>query len=124
MATEPDRRPDQAPGAGTSEDEAAAATGPAEQREGPDAGTPEHKAVPGAGTPEGDKLRSALRAFDGGDYRAVRALARELAQAEDPEVVQMAQDLSRRVAVDPVLVAVLLACAALWLVVTYIYVIR
>jgi len=66
--------------------------------------------LPGEGTPEGEKLRAAHAAFDAGDYASVRTLTGELVDVSDREVAQSAHDLRRRVSVDPVQVAVLLAC--------------
>lgn len=77
---------------------------------------------PGAGTPEGDKLREALRAFDVGDYARVRARTKELASAEDPKVREAAADLASRIAVDPVQVVVMLACAAVLVAIAYVWV--
>lgn len=69
--------------------------------------------LPGAGTPDGAKLREAHVAFEAGDYARVREQTAELeARAEDPAVKDAARALRERVAVDPVQLVVLLACAA------------
>ena len=77
---------------------------PAEQNEAP--------AIPGQGTPEGELLREALHAFDAGNYVLVRARTRALAEAKDEAVRAAAADLASRIAVDPIQVVVVLACAA------------
>lgn len=81
-----------------------AMTEPAEENPAP--------AIPGDGTPEGDLLREALHAFDAGNYALVRARTRALADAKDAGVRAAAADLESRIAVDPIQVVVVLACAA------------
>ncbi|HEY8431640.1 MAG TPA: hypothetical protein VIL20_24840 [Sandaracinaceae bacterium] len=78
--------------------------------------------LPGAGTPDGDKLREAMRAFEVGDYARVRARTRELASASDPKVREAAADLAERIAIDPVQVVVILACAAVLATIVYVWV--
>jgi hypothetical protein len=78
---------------------------------------------PGAGTPDGGKLREALRAFDVGDYARVRARTRELASAEDRKVREAAADLASRIAIDPVQIVVILACALVLGTIAYVWVI-
>ena len=73
---------------------------------------PEPKPIPGRGTPDGDTLREALKAFDAGDYAAVREITGRLTKAEDAAVRDAAADLAARVAVDPIQIVVLAACAA------------
>ena len=77
---------------------------PAEEEEAP--------AIPGEGTREGDLLREALQAFDAGDYTLVRARSRALADAKDEAVRAAASDLATRIAVDPIQIVVVAACAA------------
>ena len=77
--------------------------------------------IPGRGTPEGDQLRDALRAFDAGDYAAVRARTTGLADAEDPGVRDAATALREKVLVDAIQVVVLALCAAGVLAIVYVY---
>lgn len=78
--------------------------------------------IPGLGTPGGDKLREALHAFEAGDYATVRARTTELAGAEDVDVRAAAADLQERIAVDPIQVVVLGACAAALGTIVYLWV--
>lgn len=78
--------------------------------------------LPGAGTPDGDKLREAMRAFEVGDYARVRARTRELAGAGDPKVREAAAALASRIAIDPVQVVVILACAAVLVTIALVWV--
>ncbi|MCZ7687293.1 MAG: hypothetical protein M5U28_54570 [Sandaracinaceae bacterium] len=87
-----------------------------------DAASPEPGPLPGAGTAAGDKLREAVRAFEAGDYARVRARTSELASAADPKVRDAAAELAARVAVDPVQVVVILACAAVLAAIAYVWV--
>jgi hypothetical protein len=79
-------------------------------------------AAAGAGESEAQVLARAEAAFGRGDYRAVRVLSARLAQASDPEQRQRAEALRRQVSIDPVHVAVLLGCLALWMALVYVYV--
>lgn len=84
---------------------------------------PPPKPLPGAGTPDGEKLREAVRAFEVGDYVRVRARVADLRKAEDPAIREVAQDLAARIAIDPVQVVVMLACAAVLAAIAYVWVI-
>jgi len=69
-------------------------------------------AAPGGDdTADGARTQLALaeRAFEVGDLRTMRTLARALSDASDPEVAAAARGLRSRVAFDPVPAAVLLA---------------
>jgi hypothetical protein len=68
---------------------------------------------PGVGTPAGEALDRAERAFELGDFAAVRQLTRPLFTAEPFEVAEAARSLHRRVSVDPAQIAVVLFCFAL-----------
>lgn len=83
---------------------------------------PKSEPLPGAGTSAGDKLREAVRAFEAGDYARVRARTRELESAADPRVREAAAELAGRVAVDPVQLVVILACAAVLVAIAYVWV--
>lgn len=78
--------------------------------------------LPGAGTPEGEKLREANAAFEAGNYALVRTLTEPLAKSSDPKVASAANDLVRRVSVDPVQLAFLIACAFALAAITWTYV--
>jgi hypothetical protein len=78
--------------------------------------------VPGRGTSDGDALRQALVAFDAGDHAAVRALTRRLEKADDPAVREAAAKLAARIAIDPIQVVVLAACAAVLFTIVYVWV--
>jgi len=78
--------------------------------------------IPGLGTAAGDKLRSALHAFDAGDYVQVRALTNELAEGDDAEVRDAAIELRERISIDPVQIVVLSACAAVLATILYVWV--
>lgn len=80
------------------------------------------KPLPGGGTPDGEKLREAFRAFEVGDFARVRARTRELEKAADPAVREAAAELAARVAVDPIAVVLMLACAAVLVSVAYVWV--
>jgi hypothetical protein len=71
---------------------------------------------------EGKRLNLAHEAFRLGDYRQVRKLCDELIQGEDAEAARIATELRRRTEVDPVAVAVVLACLVLFASITYVYV--
>jgi len=71
---------------------------------------------------EGLRLNEAHRAFELGDYRRVQELCAELMKSEDAEAARLAGDLRRRTLIDPVQVAVVLACLALLGAITYVYV--
>ena len=79
--------------------------------------------LPGAGTPEGARLREAHRLFEVGDFAAVRRLCGELERADDAAVRENAQELARRTTVDPVQVVVVLACAAVFAAIVWVWVI-
>ena len=83
---------------------------------------PDPAPLPGAGTPEGEALRKAHRAFELGDFRKVRELCAPLSDAPDPSVASAAADLSRRVSVDPVQLAVLGLCLVVFSFIVYVYV--
>jgi hypothetical protein len=78
--------------------------------------------LPGAGTPEGEALREAVVAFEIGDYARVRALTAELVRASDPAVADAAAALAHRVAVDPLQIAFLVACAVALAAIAWFYV--
>ncbi len=78
--------------------------------------------LPGAGTSAGEKLREAHRAFEVGDSARVRARTRELETAADPAVREAAADLAARIAIDPVQIVVVLACAAVLAAIVYVWV--
>lgn len=70
---------------------------------------------------EHDPLRAAVQAIDRGDLVEARRLASELAQSADPGVQTRARALSQQLAVDPVVVAVMLATGALIVVLYLVY---
>src|SRR5262245_23906691 len=78
--------------------------------------------LPGAGTPDGETLRKAARAFEVGDYALVRRLCAELENAADPSVRDAARDFAARIAIDPVQVVIVLACAAVLVTIAYVWV--
>jgi hypothetical protein len=60
-------------------------------------------------------MDAAHRAFDAGDFREARRLARELrAQAPDEATRAAASELLRRTAIDPVILWVTVACVLLF----------
>lgn len=92
---------------------------PAKKKKGP----PPPEPIPGLGTPDGDTLREALKAFDAGDHAAVRRITRELiAKTEDAEIRKAAEALASRIAIDPIQVVVLAACAAVLFTIVYVWV--
>jgi hypothetical protein len=78
--------------------------------------------LPGEGTPEGELLREANAAFEAGNFAMVREIVAKLASAPDPKVADAASDLRRRIAVDPLQIGLLAACAVAFLVIVWIYV--
>lgn len=78
--------------------------------------------LPGAGTPEGETLRKAMRALDAGDYALLRTLLGELDRADDPAIRDAAADLRARIAIDPVQVVVIIACALVLTAIAYVWV--
>ena len=82
-------------------------------------------ALPGEGTPEGERLREAMRAFERGDYAAVRSITESLVSADgaDPEVIGAAAELRARLDVDPMQLVVLGGCLIFfaWIVYTYVW---
>jgi hypothetical protein len=78
--------------------------------------------LPGEGTPEGEKLLEAHRAFETGDYRAVRAICNSLVEAPAEDVAGAAAELRRRTEVDPVQTGVVLACVVVLAILVYTYV--
>ncbi|MEZ4336708.1 MAG: hypothetical protein R3B82_08780 [Sandaracinaceae bacterium] len=100
---------------------AAAATDekPAKKKKGPPPPAP----IPGLGTPDGDTLREAIHAFDAGDHAAVRRITRDLiAKTEDAEIRKAAEALAEKIAVDPIQIVVLAACAAVLFTIVYVWV--
>jgi DNA polymerase/3'-5' exonuclease PolX len=72
----------------------------------------------------GERLRAARRAFEAGDFRRLREIGREIEQAGDAEEKRAARELVRRVRLDPAMLIALLVCAALFLGIAYVYVLR
>jgi hypothetical protein len=70
------------------------------------------------------QLAKATRSFQSGDYKSVRQLVSELTNSSDPQIVQAARDLKRRVGVDPVQIAVIVFCSAVFLAIVITYVLR
>ncbi|MFW5875255.1 MAG: hypothetical protein ACOCXM_00830 [Myxococcota bacterium] len=68
------------------------------------------------------RLAAADAAFEAGDYRRVRALCRDLTDADDPTVQQRAGELMRRTGVDPVQVAVVVGCLVFFAAIVYLFV--
>ncbi len=86
-------------------------------------GPPPPKPIPGRGTPDGDRLREAHHAFDAGDHAAVRRITRALIEkTEDAEIRQAAEVLASRIAIDPIQVVVLAACAAVLFTIIWVWV--
>jgi len=79
-------------------------------------------ARPGAGTADGELLADAEAAFERGDYVLVRKRTRELVNASDPEVKAAAADLAARIAIDPVQVGIVVACAIVLAIIVYVWV--
>lgn len=79
---------------------------------------------PDAKSPDRKELEKATRRFEAGDYIGVRESVRELVNSSDPQIVQAARDLKRRVDVDPVQIAVIVFCSAVFLVIAITYVLR
>jgi isocitrate dehydrogenase kinase/phosphatase len=71
--------------------------------------------------PEKELLARAQRAFEDGDYRAVRKLTAALVRSADSEVARDAQRLKNQIAADPVAVAVLIGCCVILAVIAAIY---
>ena len=69
-----------------------------------------------------ERLVRAQRAYETGNYRQVRALCASLVSSHDEAVAAEARALIRRTEVDPVQVAVLVACLVLTGVIAYVYV--
>jgi hypothetical protein len=80
--------------------------------------------LPGEGTPEGALLREMDAAFVAGNYARVRELHPQLARAGDPRIVDAANELARRVAVDPVQLGFLGLCAIAICYIFYVYVLE
>lgn len=83
--------------------------------------------LPGEGTPEGALLREANAAFAAGNYVRVREIVAQLrstAGSGDPKVVDAANDLAHRIAVDPLQIGFLVACLVAISIIFYVYVIR
>lgn len=78
--------------------------------------------LPGEGTPEGALLREMDAAFVAGSYSRVRELHPQLAKASDPKIVDAANEIARRVAVDPVQLGFLGLCAIAICYIFYVYV--
>ena len=71
--------------------------------------------------PERQTLRRAEQAFDEGEWGEARRLCEQLRSAS-PEVARQARQLRRRAGIDPVQLAVLFVCLAIFLVIVYVYV--
>jgi hypothetical protein len=69
-------------------------------------------------------LSRAEQAFEAGDYQSVRRLVSELLNSSDPKIVRAARDLKRRVSVDPIQMAVIFLCSALFLIIALTYILR
>ena len=80
--------------------------------------------LPGEGTPEGALLREMDAAFVAGNYARVRELHAKLRSAADPKIVDAANELARRVAVDPVQLGFLGACLIAICYIFYVYVLE
>jgi hypothetical protein len=72
----------------------------------------------------GDSGARLQRAFEAGDYRLLRELGREVERTGKEEERQAARELTHRTLVDPAMVIALLACAALFFGIAYVYVLR
>jgi hypothetical protein len=83
--------------------------------------TPETPAPTAADT---DRLAEAERAFAAGDYAAVRSLTSTLLDAKSGDVAKAARELRARVSVDPLQLAVVLACVAFLAAVALVWVVR
>lgn len=70
------------------------------------------------------QLARAEQSFEAGNYKGVRQMVRELTNANDPQIVQAARDLKRRVDVDPVQIAVIVFCSAVFLAIVITYILR
>lgn len=67
-------------------------------------------------------LNEAIAAFASGNYAKVRSLTAELQRSRDPQVVESALELRRRVSVDRVQVAFLVLCLGVIGAIAYIYI--
>lgn len=85
---------------------------------------PAPEPLPGEGTPEGALLRQMDAAFVAGNYAMVRELHAKLAAASDPKIVDAANELARRVAVDPLQLGFLGACLIAICYIFYVYVLE
>ncbi len=79
---------------------------------------------PAAKSHDQKQLATAVQCFEAGDYKSVRHLVSELTNSSDPQIVQAARDLKRRVDVDPVQIAVIVFCSAVFLAIVITYVLR
>jgi len=68
-------------------------------------------------------LDQAKRAFELGDYLKVRELTKGLTDSNNAMIATSAQELRRRVSVDPVQIVILFLSLLLFLAVAYVYVI-
>ena len=104
-----------------------------ETRDEPDAGQDEPDAdEAAAGEPDADespwraKTRQARALWDAGDNARLRSLLAELAAAppEETEALEVARDLRRRLAPDPIAIALWVLSLAVFGLITYLFVIR
>jgi len=79
---------------------------------------------PAAKSQDQKQLSKATLCFEAGDYQGVRQLVRELTNSSDPQIAQAARGLKRRVSVDPVQIAVIVFCSAVFLAIVITYILR
>ena len=68
-----------------------------------------------------DLLRASVLAIERGDLVEARRIARDLAQSADADVAQRARAVLGQLAVDPVIVAVMIATGAIIVVLCLVY---
>jgi dihydrodipicolinate synthase/N-acetylneuraminate lyase len=71
---------------------------------------PETRTLPSANTEDGRALARAYDAFDRGDFREARALAKTLTKVIDVDVRRSAESLVEKLGIDPIAVAVWAVC--------------
>ncbi|MCC7540332.1 MAG: hypothetical protein IT379_29215 [Deltaproteobacteria bacterium] len=119
MTTEP--TPDPAAPAAGSSNGAEAATPPVAPADAAKTPPPE-PALPD--TPEAALVSRAKAAFEAGDFRRAREHARGALASSDDAVRRAAEDVLARTRLDPVQAGLFLACLALFVGITYWFVLR